>query len=69
MRLKQNTGPGKPLSPVPWQLTEKTTAGYIPGHRMIIKTPIYFMKKYNGTKKGQNKVRFEFVLGKLMVLS
>ncbi|XP_056333565.1 protein dispatched homolog 2 [Danio aesculapii] len=27
MRLKQNTGPGKLLSPVPWQLTEKTTTG------------------------------------------
>ncbi|XP_067224422.1 protein dispatched homolog 2 [Chanodichthys erythropterus] len=27
MRLQQNTGPGKSLSPVPWQLTERTTAG------------------------------------------
>ncbi|XP_051502049.1 protein dispatched homolog 2-like [Myxocyprinus asiaticus] len=27
MRLKQNTGPGKSLSPVPWQLRERTTAG------------------------------------------
>ncbi|CAM4645151.1 unnamed protein product [Leuciscus chuanchicus] len=27
MRLQQNTGPGKSLSPVPWQLTERTTPG------------------------------------------
>nr|XP_055028894.1 protein dispatched homolog 2 [Misgurnus anguillicaudatus] len=26
MRLQQNTGPGKSLSPVPWQFAEKTTA-------------------------------------------
>lgn len=28
MKLQQNTGPGKSLSPVPWQLTDATTARF-----------------------------------------
>lgn len=31
MNLQQNTGPGKSLSPVPWQLTEATAARYFSG--------------------------------------
>lgn len=34
MKLQENTGPGKSLSPVPWQLTEATTARYFFGDQI-----------------------------------